>query len=139
MTLEDIATVGVETAGPDATVEVLASTMARKDVGSVVVERDREPIGLVTDRDLAVRVLGAGEDPSALTARDVMSPYPTTVHVDDDVLDATEAMCEHAVRRLPVVADEGEVVGIVTLDDLTRLLAAELGNLADVIAAESPP
>lgn len=138
MTLEDIAIPGVETAGRDTAVEVLAHTMAERNVGSVVITEGRRPVGIVTDRDLA---LAAAADPdlSSLTAADVMTPDPRTMSVSDGVFDLTNAMCQEEVRRMPVVDGAGDVVGIVTFDDLVRLLVAELDNLAGVVAAESPP
>lgn len=137
MTVKDVATIGVETAGSDTTVEVLAATMADKDVGSIVIESDGTPVGIVTDRDLVVRVYAEGLDPTAVTAGDVMTTYPTTVGEDADVLVASALMRRHEVRRLPVVDEAGTLVGIVTLDDIARLLAVEFGNLVGVIEAES--
>jgi CBS-domain-containing membrane protein len=85
-----------------------------------------------------VRVAADGNDPGTLTAADVMSADPVTVDVDTGVFDLCTEMCNHEVRRMPVVDDE-TLVGIVTLDDLLVLLTAELGSLVDVIGAESPP
>jgi CBS domain-containing protein len=137
MTVQDIAITGIETAGPDTTAEALALTMEEKDVGSVVIEREMEPVGIVTDRDLAVRVLAADSDPSTVTAEDIMSETPVTIPAEASILELTNAMCRHAVRRVPVVDADG-LLGIVTLDDVMVLLAAELNNLGSVIEAESP-
>jgi CBS domain-containing protein len=139
MTLEDVATPGVETAGPDTSVEVLADTMAERTVGSVVITEDGAPVGIVTDRDLALATLRGDADPATMTASDVMTPDPRTMNVNEGIFELTNAMCRDEVRRMPVVDADGHVVGIVTLDDLVRLLVAELGNLAGVIEAESPP
>lgn len=97
------------------------------------------PIGIATDRDLAISVLGAGADPADMTARDVMTPDPRTMNVNQGSFELTTVMCQQEVRRMPIVDAEGFIVGIVTLDDLVRLLVAELGHLAGVIEAESPP
>jgi len=137
MTVRDVATTGIETAGPDTTAEALALRMEEVGVGSIVIETDMEPVGIVTDRDLAVNVLAAGHTPDEVTAADIMTETPVTVEADDGVLTATNAMAEHAVRRLPVVDDE-KLVGIVTMDDLIVLLVAELSNLSRVVEAESP-
>jgi CBS domain-containing protein len=137
MTLKDIAIRGVETAGPDTTVEVLANTMDEKGVGSVVVTEDNRVVGIVTDRDVALTLARDG-DPATLTAADVMAAEPTTLPSSAGVLELTERMAEESVRRIPVVDDGGVIVGIVTLDDVVRLLSTELEHLADVIEAESP-
>jgi CBS domain-containing protein len=111
--------------------------MEEVGVGSIVIETDMELVGIVTDRDLAVGVLAAGHAPDEVTAADIMTETPVTVAADDGILTATNAMAEHAVRRLPVV-DDGKLVGIVTMDDLIVLLVAELHNLGHVVEAESP-
>lgn len=137
MTLEDIARTDVATAAPETTVEELAERMRERNVGSLVVTGDGEPLGMVTDRDVAVRVW-EHDDPAAVTAADLMTAEPVTVDVDAGVYEALELAGEANVRRLPVVDGEG-LVGIVTLDDVVVLLAGELEGVADVIQAESPP
>lgn len=136
MTVGEIAITGIETAGRHATAEALALTMEEKNVGSVVIEEEMEPVGIVTDRDLAVRVLAAKRDPASVTAEDIMTPSPATIPADAGIFELTNAMAEASVRRMPVVAGD-ELVGIVALDDVVALLVAELGNLGSVIEAES--
>jgi CBS domain-containing protein len=137
MTLKDVAIRGVETAGPDATVPVLANTMDEKGVGSVVITEENRVVGIVTDRDIAL-TLAREADPTTLTAADVMTPEPLTMPPDAGLLELTERMDVESVRRVPIVDDNGIIVGIVTLDDLVRLLSVELDHLAAIIAAESP-
>ncbi|MEF8830562.1 MAG: CBS domain-containing protein [Halobacteriales archaeon] len=137
MGLEDVITTGVESAGPSATAEHLAKTMADSNVGSVVVTEDGVPVGMVTDRDLAERVLAMGRDPAEVTAADLMSGDVQVLAAGADVLDATAIMHRETVRRLPVVDEESRLVGIVTLDDLLRLLATELDHLVGVVERES--
>jgi len=138
MSLDDLMRTEVVTTAPETPVDEVAAMMRDDNVGSVVVVSDGAPVGLVTDRDIAVRVAADGEDPSTLTAEAAMTPDPVTVDDDIGVFDLCTVMCDHEVRRMPVT-DDGELVGIVTLDDLLVLLTAELGNLAGVIDAESPP
>lgn len=129
----------VVTARPDTSAQTLAETMRDENVGSVVIEDDhRRPVGIVTDRDLAVRVLAHGSDPTKILARDVMTEDPVTADVEDGVLEATATMRDNDARRLPIVNGE-ELVGILTLDDLQRLLVDEQRNLAAVVESESPP
>lgn len=137
MTVADIATVGVVTASPDTTAEVLVELMADRDVGSVVVVRNDRPVGVVTDRDLLLDVFAESADPTAVTAGDVMSVPPVTVDTGEDVAAASTLMRRHEVRRLPVVDEDAEVTGIVTFDDVLRLVGAEVDNLASVARAES--
>jgi CBS domain-containing protein len=139
MTVQDLIIEGIETAGPSATVETLAMRMAEAKVGSIVIEEEMRPVGIVTDRDIALRVDARDRDAREVMAADIMTEDPVTVRADDGLFEVTQVMRENAVRRMPVVNDEGTLVGIVTLDDVMALLSTELRNLADVIEAESPP
>jgi CBS domain-containing protein len=107
------------------------------NIGSVVIEEEMVPVGIVTDRDLALRVVARGDDPKATTAADVMTPDPVTITVDKGLLDVTGLMRDHAVRRVPVVDEHDKLVGIITLDDVMSLLTRELDDLGDVIEAEA--
>lgn len=139
MSIEHLLIRGIETAGPSTSVEALALRMTEAGVGSIVIEEDMRPVGVVTDRDLATRVAAAGADATDLTATDVMSEDPVTVREDASLLALTDTMAAHSVRRMPVTNEEGTLVGIITLDDVMQLLATELSNLASVVEAESPP
>lgn len=138
MTLIDIVRTDVVTATRETSAFELARTLRETDVGSVVVTDDRVPVGIVTDRDIATRVVAEGLDPRATTAENVMTDDPVTVEMDRGVFEVTTAMRQEGVRRIPVV-ENGELAGIVTLDDLVTLLTEELGNLAAVVEAETPP
>ncbi|AUV83751.1 CBS domain-containing protein [Salinigranum rubrum] len=137
MTLKDVAIRGVETAGPDASVPMLANTMDEKGVGSVVITEENRVVGIVTDRDVAL-TLAREADPTTLTAADVMASEPLTMPHDAGLLELVERMDVESVRRVPIVDDNGVIVGIVTLDDLVRLLSVELEHLASIVEAESP-
>ncbi len=140
MTISDLVIEGVETAGPGTTVEALAMQMADAGVGSIIIEEDMHPIGIVTDRDVAVRVDARGRDATETTAEDVMTANPVTVPRDAGLLEVTRLMRHRGVRRLPVVnEDGGTLVGILTLDDVMQLLVQELDNLGRVIELESTP
>lgn len=137
MPVDDLARGDVVTAGPDEPIHDLASTMADEDVGSVVVTDDDDPVGIVTDRDLAVRVLGGGDDPDDLAAEDVMSEDLATVDADAGFYEVADLMSDHGVRRVPVVED-GDLAGIITFDDVTELLADEQQHVADIVRAQRP-
>jgi CBS domain-containing protein len=139
MTVSDLMREDVVTASPDTPTDELAQQMRDENVGSVVIEDDGRPTGIVTDRDLTIGPFAAGDDPGSRTAQDVMTADPATVTADTGVMELCNRLCEASVRRMPVVDGSGELAGIVTLDDLNVLLAREQQNLADVIEAESPP
>lgn len=138
MALADLMREAVVTAAPDTPVSDVAGTMRDENVGSVVVVDGEEPVGLVTDRDVAVRIAADRLDAGEMDAEAVMTEDPVTVDVDTGIFELSEQMRESNVRRMPVVKG-GDLVGIVTMDDLSVLLVGELDNLTDVIRSESPP
>ncbi|MFC6733457.1 MULTISPECIES: CBS domain-containing protein [unclassified Haladaptatus] len=140
MTLRDIARPREElvSASPDTPVTELATQMRERTVGSVVIEEAGKPIGIVTDRDLAMKIVATGKDPLNMTAADVMNGNTVTVDIDAGVFDVCQTMREHAVRRLPVM-ENNQLTGIITLDDIIVLLEDELHDLSEVIRSESPP
>lgn len=139
MTIRDLVRTDIVTASTDQSAGNLATLMSEENVGSVVIVKERRPVGIVTDRDLTVKVLTERTDPRAVTASDVMTPAPVTARMDDGVFDVIRAMRNAPARRMPVVSDDGTIAGIITLDDLLVLLADELQGLATVVEAESPP
>lgn len=138
MTVDELARTDPIAATRQASIAQVAALMRDENVGSVVVEEDGKPVGLVTDRDITVRVTAEGNDPDDVTAEDVMTPDPVNVERDAGLMELTRAMADNGVRRIPVVDGE-QLVGIITLDDVDRLLSDERQHLADVIEAESPP
>ena len=128
----------VVTAAVDTPAAELAELMRDEAVGSVIITDDERPVGIVTDRDLVVKVFADGIVPPSVRAADVMTEGVVTIEADADALEMCRRMADASVRRMPVVED-GELVGIVTLDDMVQLLAEELQQIAGVIAAESPP
>jgi CBS domain-containing protein len=139
MPVNDLARSDVVTADLDTPVGELASSMDTRNVGSIVITDGNEPVGIVTDRDLTLRVLAGDADPTGATAADVMSAELQTITQDAGFYRATELMSEHGVRRLPVCDDDDALVGIITADDLTELLADEQEQVADIIRAQRPP
>lgn len=139
MTVKDICRPKEElvSASEDTAIRDLCQLMDERKVGCVVIETDDSPEGIVTDRDIAM-TFGADEPLEEWTAGDVMNRDPFIAQAGDGVFNLSAKMAEHGVRRFPVVED-GELCGIVTLDDLVVLLEDELHNISDVIRAESPP
>lgn len=113
-----------------------AEAMREHDIGDVLVLRDGIVQGVVTDRDLVVRVLAEGDDPSQVALGDMCSADLVTGHPGTPVEEGLRIMRVHALRRLPVVDDEGRPQGVVSLGDLA--LARDPDSaLADISAA--PP
>jgi CBS domain-containing protein len=137
MPIEDLARSDTVTATPETPVGDLAVTMAEENVGSVVITDGGTPVGIVTDRDLTVRVLGEGVDPTAQTAEDVMTRELRTADPDAGFYEAATLMADHGIRRLPVTDGE-TLVGIITADDMTELLSDEQRHLGDVVRAQRP-
>ena len=137
MNVRDIASSDVVTAEIDDTVREISVLMRDAGVGSVVVLDGRgEPIGIVTDRDLVVYVCDPDRDPDTTTANDVMAREVVSVDPHASVFEAATVMAASNVRRVPVLAD-GDLVGIVTLDDLLPAFVDGLADLAAVIETES--
>ena len=105
----------------DKPVSYAAKMMRDEDVGlAPVVEGDRL-VGTLTDRDIAIRVVAEGRDPDSTKAKDVASKDVVTVDPQQDLDEALRLMAEHQVRRLPVVEEDGRVVGVVAQADVARL------------------
>jgi CBS domain-containing protein len=114
-------------ARPDETVREAAVRMAQNCRASVLVVEDDRVLGLFTERDVLVRVVGAGRDPAATRLREVMTADPETIGADEPVAEAVRRMDEGGVRHLPVV-DGGQVLGVLSTRDIPVL---ELGRLAE--------
>jgi CBS domain-containing protein len=106
-----------QTARPDMTAADAAGLMARLDVGVIPVAEGDDLLGLVTDRDLVVRVVADRRDPSEVTLGEILTKSPVTVTPDMKVSEARDLMAEHQVRRLPVVKAE-KLVGIISMGDI---------------------
>ena len=125
----------VITASAQMTVAEAASAMRAKNVGALVVVNAGRPIGMLTDRDIVVEVVAQGKDPDAVRVADVMHRKPATIRDDLGILDAVKIFARTGVRRLPVVAKSGLLVGVIAVDDLVMLLGNELGHLAGGLSA----
>lgn len=119
MKVSDVMTRTVETVGPEQTAQEAAAFMLSADTGSIPVTDGDKLIGMITDRDIAVRGIAKGHGPDTLV-RDLMSDDLICAREDDDVESAASRMSEAQVRRLPVIDDEKKLCGIVSLGDLSR-------------------
>jgi CBS domain-containing protein len=112
--------------------------MDQQRVGALVVVDGGRPVGLVTDRDIALRVLADGRDAGSTTVGDLAGDPPVTLTEDLPLSEASGRMRRLGLRRMPVIGADGNVVGMLTADDLVRLVAEELGALADVASEQVP-
>ena len=131
----DVMTGGVECIGVNDTVLDAAKKLSELDVGSMPIcgEDDRLK-GMLTDRDIVMKVLAQGQDPSSVTAGDLSEGKPVTIGADDSVDEALRTMAEHKVRRLPVI-DGHDLVGIVSQADIAREVPEEkVGDLLEAIS-----
>lgn len=104
---------------PDASLVEAAQLMRAQDIGDVLVAQDGVLLGVVTDRDIALRAVADGVDPLGVSCQAVCTPEPVCVGPDEDVSTAVALMRTNAVRRLPVVKD-GTPIGVVSLGDLAE-------------------
>lgn len=138
MSIGEICTREVVVAPVTTSVDAAAELMRRHHVGDLVVVEERGgsqiPIGIVTDRDIVVEVIALGLDPKALTVGEIMAQELVTGEENDGILDTLQIMRTKGVRRLPILAEDGSLLGIVTVDDLIEVFAEELTDLARVIS-----
>jgi len=136
MRIGEICTREVLYCGRDAGVLEVAQLMRNHHVGDLIVAETRdgrlEPVGIVTDRDLVVKVLAEGVAPDVLTAGDLMTRNVVTAEESESVYEAIARMRAEGVRRLPVVDANGTLVGVLSADDVTEFLAEELTGVARI-------
>ena len=134
-TARDIMSPGAECIGENDTVLDAALRMAELDVGALpICGEDNRLKGMLTDRDIVVKVLAAGKDPSQTRAGELAEGKPVTIGADDSVEEALQTMKAHAVRRLPVI-DGHDLVGMVSQADIARNLPEDkVGELVEAIS-----
>lgn len=123
-------------AEPDTPAIRIAELLRDEGVGSVVIEKQGRPTGIVTDRDIAMAAADHA-DLSGLKASDIMTEDPVTIEGDAEAVELPKKMAETHARRIPVVEDE-KLIGVATLDDVVATAGEELENVAKVIEAQSP-
>ncbi|MGI5193660.1 CBS domain-containing protein [Streptomyces sp. CA-288835] len=133
--VREVMTPGVVTVRPDASLVEAAQLMRAQDIGDVLVAGERSLLGVLTDRDIALRAVAEGVDPLTVSAQAVCTPNPVVIGPDDAVSAAVELMREHAIRRLPVVED-GHPVGVVSLGDVA--VAEDPGSALAEISRAAP-
>ena len=136
MKVSEIMTRGVEVASPDDTLQKAAGRMAELDAGVLPVGENDRLVGMLTDRDIAVRAVAQGKGPDT-KVREAMTPEVRYCFEDEDLDDVVRNMGEQKVRRLPVMSRDKRLVGIVSLGDVA--LYGDSGQTDAVAAAVSEP
>jgi CBS domain-containing protein len=129
MKVSEVMTRDVQTVRPDQTAREAASFMLRADAGAIPVAEGERLLGMITDRDIAVRGVAEGYGPDT-PVRELMSNDMVCVRMDDDIEDAASKMSEAQVRRLPVIDEDERLCGIVSLGDLARESDSECAHEA---------
>jgi CBS domain-containing protein len=136
MSIESLLSRPVATLSAKATCAEVARSMRRQNIGSIVIEEDGTPIGIVTDRDLAMRLVADELEAGSVTVDRVMSAFPAFSNPHRDLRAAIDVMLEMGVRRLPAVNAKGQVVGILSLDDILIDLVGQMGKIKALLELE---
>ena len=140
MLLKELCTPDVVCCSPEMRVSVAARLMRQSHVGDLVVVNDPDsdptPIGMVTDRDIVLEVIGKELNPNTVAVREIMRAPAVIASETEESSQAIERMKSHGVRRLPVMGENGRLAGIVSLDDLLRQLAADANALVEIMNRE---
>jgi CBS domain-containing protein len=118
MKVSEVMTRNPEIIKADESVLKAAETLARKKIGALPVEKNDRLIGMLTDRDIVVRVVAGGRDPKKTKVEEVVSPEPKYCYEDEDVEHVAKNMHQLLVRRLPVMNRDKRLVGIVSIEDI---------------------
>jgi CBS domain-containing protein len=134
MRIRDVMSRDVKLASPNDTVKEAAEMMAEIDAGSLPVGENDRIVGMVTDRDIALRAVAKGKAPDECRVRDIMSPEIKYVFEDESVDDLVRNMGDLQLRRLPVLNRDKRLVGIVSLGDLALAKKAKAGEALKEVA-----
>jgi CBS domain-containing protein len=134
MSLQRFCTRPTVTIAPEKTVREACQLLGERNVGCLLVEEQGQLCGILTDRDIALRVTGQGKDPQLTHVGAVMTLNPVRLPVDSTLHELTMLMHGQHVRRVPIIDATGRAIGIVTLDDLLALLGDEMSDLAKTVS-----
>lgn len=135
MRLDSVFPKRLVTADPETHLTDVVGLMEEHGVGTVVITREDRPIGIVTDRDIAL-ALGTGRCIRAEPVRIIMSTPVSTINCHEGIFAACEKLRANSVRRLPIVDENGRAVGLVSADDLLMLLGREAAHVSSAIGQE---
>ena len=137
MSIKHICERDVVTTTKNASIYEVAKLMKKHNVGNVVVIDNQvitnKPIGILTDRDIAMKIVAEDVDARQISAGDIMADNLLLLHANQSINEAIDMMCAKGVRRAPISDDTHKVIGIASIDDLFILLAEEMGSLSKLI------
>lgn len=141
MLVRDAMTPRAETIGPEETLQAAAVKMRALNVGALPVKDDDHLVGMLTDRDLAIRGVAAGRDPAHTPVREAMTPQVVWCFEDQDTLEAARIMEDKAIRRVMVLDRQERLVGLLSVDDLAAGARQErlAGEVLDSAVAMRAP
>lgn len=123
---------------PDTTIRRVAQMMEKENVGAVLITENGKPRGIVTDRDLIIRCLSQAMNCENKPVREVMTTPVDTVNFNSGVYDVIQVMKKNEIRRVPIVDDQGNAVGLLSFGDLFQLLGKEINDLTVAAGPEKP-
>ena len=138
MSLQNYCRKPVVRISPETNITEACQLMEQNNIGCLIAEREGKLCGIVTDRDIALRVTGAKRDPDKTKVKDIMTPDPLRISVDKDLHHLTALMHAYHVRRVPIVNGFDTTLGIVTLDDLIAQLGENMSEIGKAISEEFP-
>jgi CBS domain-containing protein len=134
-TIQELMTPNPRTVEADRPIVESAKLMRDEDIGMVPIVEGEKLIGTITDRDITIKVVADGKDPSTTTVREVASTNLVTIDPQQDLDEALRLMAKHQVRRLPVVEEDGKLIGVVAQADVARHSSdAQTGELVEEIS-----
>lgn len=128
----------VVTISPERSVAEACWLMKEKNVGCLIAETHGKLCGIITDRDIALKVTGEEKDPLTTMVEEIMTSDPVRISVDKDLPELVSLMHSHHVRRVPIVDETELTLGIVTLDDLIALFGYEMSEIGKAVSEEFP-
>ena len=135
MKIQEIMSTKVETIKPTSSLRATARTLSNLNVGALPVVDDGKLVGIITDRDVSVHAIAIGREPQSTDVQIVMTKEVFTCNENQKLTEAAEIMEQHNIRRLAVVNDENNVVGILTVDDLAQVSHELAGGVLEAAIA----
>jgi CBS domain-containing protein len=135
--VSEVMSTDVQTISPDATIEEAAQEMRDGDFGLLPVGDEEQLLGVITDRDIAIRAVAEGHGPDT-PVREIMSEGVISANEDDSIEEAAQIMSDHQIRRLPIVDTDQRLVGIVSLGDFA-VDSSDIGPAAEALSEISSP
>ena len=138
MSLREFCQRKVISISPECNIVEACRLMDSNNIGCLVVQERGKLCGVLTDRDIALKVTGANKDPQKTKAREIMSRSPVRIPVEQNLQQLTNLMRVHRVRRVPIVDSGDEVLGIVTMDDLIAQISGAMSDLGNAVTESLP-